>query len=292
MPPPPRLWDDEEEHLIRYLLGRLSPEEEMQIEERVFVEPGFHDELQATSDDLIRAYLVGRLPAEDRTRFDEHFLASARRRERFDFLKDVLGTIQEASGQRRGSRVSRLAVSPWLAAAALVLIAAGLYFTNLRRPPRGDHRADGPATPTPNPTAPPPTATPVPEARPRPTTAPRATAARPETRLVRLPPAADRPVEMALAEETRTVRLEVPLEGPRHPTYDAEIRGEDGEAVWQAKAILPRGPGEPLVLEVPTRVLVADAYELRVSGERLRGMPPGSARAVTYTLRITRRATR
>jgi hypothetical protein len=284
----PILWEEKEERLIRYLLGTASPEEEAEIEESLFVEPGLHDELLATTDDLIRAYLVGKLPADDRKRFETHFLASARRRERFEFLKDVLATIRDVSGRARpalgGVRRGVDWRNPWLALAALLVVAAGLYVALLGRQPREERRALQPVTPEPRPTlAPEATVAPVQEAHQ--TLTPSAPP-RPEA-VVRLP-TAEGPVDVALARETRLVRLEVPLVGARHPTYDAEIRDSKGDSVWRASALVPRAPGEPLVLSVPATVLVADAYELRVGGEQLRDAPPEAARPRTYTLRIAR----
>src|SRR5262245_54681138 len=117
------LWDENEERMVRYLLGASSPEEEAQIDERLFVEGGFHEELLATGDDLIRAYLVGRLPAEDRARFEQHFLASPRGRERFEFLRDVIATVGGPSAEATSGSARRHLWAapwmPWLAAAAL-----------------------------------------------------------------------------------------------------------------------------------------------------------------------------
>ena len=285
----PPLWEANEERLVRYLLGDVPPEEQERIEARLFEEADFHEELRATGDDLIRAYLVGRLPADDRTRFETHFLASPRRRERLAFMRALLDGVEKTSGRARpaGRRATAGMWPVWLAVAAVLLVAAGLYFNRGRRD--SEQRADRPSvrpTPAPRPVesaAPPP----VQQAHNEPTPVPR-TAPRVEIQRVRLPPEPAGALEISLAGETRLVRLEVPLEGPRLPTYDAEIRSGDDEPVWQARALVPNAPGEPLVLEVPARVLVAANYELHVSGERLRDTPPGAVTTRTFALHITR----
>jgi hypothetical protein len=289
---PSALWDDDEERRVRFLLGTLTSEAQAELEDRMLVDPAFHEELLAAADDLIRAYLAGKLPPDDHWRFERHFLASPRRRERYEFIRALMSTVEEELAEpglaRRVPARERQFAPVFWAAAACVLVVLGAWWL---RP-----RPDWPRIAGPSETATPP-------ATPRPaltqTRAPRAArtesprsgigyAGRSPT--MRLPDAPTEPVEVTLARETEQVRLEMPVEDGRHSTYDAEIRrAEGGEAVWQARALMPRAPGEPLVLEVPAHVLVADAYELRVTGERLRDAPTGSELSRSYHLRITRR---
>src|SRR5262245_12996886 len=99
--------DDQERALVAFLLGRLPPEEQARMEERVFVDDQANEELWATADDLIHAYLAGTLSADDRQRFESHFLTSPRRRERVEFVRSLLAAAERVSAAR-----GRAAVAP------------------------------------------------------------------------------------------------------------------------------------------------------------------------------------
>ena len=56
---------ERERELVEYLLGGLAPEERERVEERAFVDDEAYEELEATADDLIHAYLAGTLSPGD-----------------------------------------------------------------------------------------------------------------------------------------------------------------------------------------------------------------------------------
>jgi anti-sigma factor RsiW len=261
-----RLWEENEEPLVRYLLGNVSPGEQAEIEDRLFVEEDFHDRMRAAGDDLIDAYLAGSLPPEDKARFEAHFLASPRRRARFELVRDIVSAVQESAAEAQpAERAVPLAAKPrriprWALAAALLVAAAGLVIA-LRRPA---------------PPLPPLTTTPIPPAS--------------DVSVVRLGERSGQPVEIALASRARTLRLQAPVPDDRHPTFVAVLRSTDGAPVWQARDLVPSGPDEPLDLTVPAALLVADRYELSIEGETLRGVPPRKKTTLTYTLRIYRQS--
>ena len=259
-----RLWEEPEERLARFLLGALPASEQEEVERRLFTDGAFLEEILAVGDDLIDAYLAGSLTPEDKERFETHFLASPLRRERFEMVRGIVSAAQ----RRSAARPSGTRLAPWLVAAAAVLVIATFVGIE-RRGPRGDRTA-GPATPTaPPPTMPPATATPV------------------ETHLVRLAAEGVRPVEVALAHGTQTLRLEVPIGKGRHPTYNAFVRDIKGAVVWASRGLVPRAAGEPLVLTVPARLLEAADYVLHVEGERRRNPRPADV-SLRYTLRVRR----
>lgn len=84
---------DREVLLRAYLLGALSPEEQEPIDDQIAEDEAAHEDLLATQDDLIHAYLADALPAADRERFESHFLASPRRRERMAFIRSLLVAV-------------------------------------------------------------------------------------------------------------------------------------------------------------------------------------------------------
>ena len=254
------LWDEHEERLVRFLLGRLPAAEQEELENRALTEDGFLDEVLATADELIHAYLDAGLSAEDRERFESHFLASPMRRQRFELLRDIGAAVKG-----KPAATPRSAPSVWMwAVAAAILIVAGLVALRLSTTPVPDRRI-AQETPTPPPT---PTADPNP--------------------VVRLPGTASGTAEIPVSAETRTVRIEVPIEDDRYPTFDATLRTADGTKAWESTGLVPPGPGLALVLMVPAEILLAEDYVLQVQGEKLRDAPRQKRLTLEYKLKIAR----
>ena len=269
MPQHMPLWEEQEERLVRFLLGDVTPDEQTEIEDRALVDPELLDEILAAGDDLIHAYLTGSLTEDETRRFETHFLSTPLRRQRFELVRGLVGAAREASAAKRVDPPK--AWWPWAAAAALLLL-VGWLATGVERERTHDRVAR--------------------ERAPSPAAAPALpstnTATPPPTTVVRLPTKTTGTVEMVLPTRAESVRVEVPIENDRHPTYDLEVRAADGSRVWSAKGLVASGPAGSLVAEIPTRVLVADAYELRVEGERLRGAARHARVSLTYRLRVTR----
>lgn len=72
-----------EEDLIlkRFLLGELPERERSDVEERLFSDPEYFNQLCAAEDELIDEYLYGDLDAGEKGRFERHFLTTPERRE-------------------------------------------------------------------------------------------------------------------------------------------------------------------------------------------------------------------
>ena len=262
-----RLWSEQEEPLVRFLLGTLPPAEAEAIEDRLFDDPELLDEVAAAGDDLIHAYLTASLSDEDKQRFESHFLASPIRRRRFEFIRGLIAATRETTPAPAARWVT------WAAAAALVLALGGLgallWPTHPVEVPIA-HEVEPPPTP--------------------PTPAPTATAARPSVtaQVVRVPAAMTRPIDVVLSKETRTLRLEVALAEDRYPGYDVDLRDASGTRVWEARSRVASGPRGSLVLEVPARLLAGARYVLHVAGERMRDDSGEAPWAIQYRLRITR----
>jgi hypothetical protein len=136
---------DNDELLIRYLLGELDEKEQEDVEEQYISNPEFFEELVAVEDDLIDAYAEGGLSQERRARFEDHFLISPERKTRVGFAEAWMNYVSGQSvGAEKPSAVKekgflsflRAAASPSpLLAAAVVLItilAGGLTLEILR----------------------------------------------------------------------------------------------------------------------------------------------------------------
>src|SRR5262249_37768703 len=76
-----------EKLISRYLLGELSKEQQVEIEDRAFADKEYLASITAVENDLIDEYVRHELSAADRRKFESRFLASAERRKRVEFAK-------------------------------------------------------------------------------------------------------------------------------------------------------------------------------------------------------------
>jgi hypothetical protein len=68
--------------IIQYLLGYLPEEETERVEELCFIDEEFAVRLSAVENDLVDAYVRGKLSGEKLERFDSYYLASPKRRKK------------------------------------------------------------------------------------------------------------------------------------------------------------------------------------------------------------------
>lgn len=134
----------EEEALVRYLLGAPLPDTELErIEDAYFRDDRYFDLLLRVEDDLIDRYVRGGLPPDWRDMFERHFLASKRRREKWEVQQAVAAFFRDLArpslltGLRRFIRSQSSVVKTAFVGAALVTVAGLGYFgwrdTELRR---------------------------------------------------------------------------------------------------------------------------------------------------------------
>jgi anti-sigma factor RsiW len=71
-----------EQMMVQYLLGSLSEEETERVEELGFIDDEFAVRLSAVENDLVDAYVRGKLSGEKLERFNSHYLASPKRRKK------------------------------------------------------------------------------------------------------------------------------------------------------------------------------------------------------------------
>lgn len=133
--------DEEREAVLRgYLLGALPPAQQEEIDEQFLDNGGFHAELLAAADDLIHAYLAGELTSADRERFESHFLAARRQRERLAFVRSLMSAVDRVRAPGVGApaprRSSLIPVLPWAAVLVVGLVAGGWSIGEKRRSER------------------------------------------------------------------------------------------------------------------------------------------------------------
>lgn len=82
--------------IARFLLGDLTEEQQIEIEDRAFADKEYLATITAVENDLIDEYVRDEMPAADRLKFESRFLASADRRKRVKFAK-ALATVTSES---------------------------------------------------------------------------------------------------------------------------------------------------------------------------------------------------
>lgn len=133
--------------MMGYILGELSDDEQVRLEELYFVDDRTFEQLAALEDELIDAYVRGELSAQQRKLFELHFLNSRERRRKLAFaesfiqyLSELPGTTSAAERKTWGNRVAgwlgvQRSTVRWAFAAAgavVLLIGAGLVRENWR----------------------------------------------------------------------------------------------------------------------------------------------------------------
>lgn len=121
----------------RFLLGQLPPEEQERIEELAFADVDTFAFLETVEDDLIDEFIQGDLSAEEKQRFENHFLSLPGRRNNLQVsraLQQHLDTMKIRD--RKGfSILAWFSLKPWwfrlaltaTAAVLLVIIAIWIY---------------------------------------------------------------------------------------------------------------------------------------------------------------------
>jgi hypothetical protein len=109
---------------VRFLLGDAAEAEREALERRLFEDESLAEQFEIVEDELIDAYVAGRLPPQERSRFEQAYLGSPERAAKVAFARALdqrLGTDQRAAGTDRGRK--------WLLPlAASLLLGLGGYF--------------------------------------------------------------------------------------------------------------------------------------------------------------------
>jgi hypothetical protein len=82
--------------LVKYLLGDLSEEEQVRVEDRAFDDADYLGALEAAEADLIDTYVHGDLSQADRRRFERRFLASPERLKKVEFARALAQVAADA----------------------------------------------------------------------------------------------------------------------------------------------------------------------------------------------------
>jgi len=140
-----------EKLIAQYLLGELTEEQQVEIEDRAFSDNDYLASITAVENDLIDEYVRGELSAADRQRFENRFLASAERRKRVEFARALSTVISESSAPQKNpvrdaprwswrdslyaflSGLNPAARLAFVAAVILLIVGAGWLFIETQR---------------------------------------------------------------------------------------------------------------------------------------------------------------
>ncbi len=112
--------------LRRYLLGKVTPEAQKSVEERLFSDNQiFWEHLCLVEDDLINDYARGALDDQETADFERHFLCTDERRAKLELARALQAYVERQSDDRRPALhwLRSPVVAPvWTVAAAAVLM--------------------------------------------------------------------------------------------------------------------------------------------------------------------------
>jgi hypothetical protein len=273
---------------VKYLLGNLTEEEQVQVEDRAFADADYLSALEATEADLIDAYVRGELSPADRRSFEFRFLTSPERRRKVEFARALATIASESTTQE-----PRAAGRPFLlrafwgwnpvvqfaaAMAALICIAGGSWLVSenaairsrvaaleaerrdfeLReqslRQRLSEEQSRAAALSAPN-------------------RQPSEAAVAPLVASLVLVPglsrAQTRVEQLVLSPSVQIARIEIELESrDDYPRFRAELRTRRGEEVLSRSNLVRRkaGPGFAVSVDVPASALAVGDYELALKG--------------------------
>jgi hypothetical protein len=284
---------EQEKRMIHYLLGRLSDQEQTELEVRYLADDDCFAELLAMEDELRDAYARGELSAADREAFERRLLLSPQQVRKQEFAYTLSRYLMEAvppPSPRPGVAGKwkswlrlvrpRFVLIPVLSACLLVLVAAGWWLSH-----RSRRQLATASTPTP------PHGPFAPGVAPGQAAGQGQKAAETNTVAFVLNPVLVRgpeqaPPVLAIPPGVSRVRLEARFEG-NYPSYRAVLETADNKLVWSAEHLKDQtfDDGKRVFIELSNSLLDPGDYILTVRGVRI----AGSAETVAeYAFRVAR----
>jgi hypothetical protein len=241
----------DQQNLRKYLLGSLSEEKQQALEERLFTDDGYFEELQVIEDELTDQYLERTLSPEEQQSFEQHFLRAPARRQKLRFASSLKQYIAESGPEESsqaepapekklslfeglfGNRIASIAL-----AAALLLIVAGISWVGLRTL-RSNVPGQAPGG---------------------------------GVLAVSITPGLTRDggelTKVKIPQGTGTLRLRVPLRGDDYNNYRAQLLTGEREKVWETTDLKAStdNQGSFISVDVPSSLLPPNDYQLKIQG--------------------------
>ncbi|MFY9621031.1 MAG: hypothetical protein WAQ99_14555 [Pyrinomonadaceae bacterium] len=277
------------ERLRAYLLGELSGEERLRLDQRLLTDDDVAERVRLVEAQLIDEYVAGELDAPTAEVFHTKFLKTGARREQLRVtaaLQDlasrsaVVVPVPRAAQKRswREALAPFLTVklrSPWVTAGVFALVILGIgviaYLGPQLPPPEpqvAQHPSINAASTPANASSPAQVAQvppPTPQLKPTPSEPPIAVGA-----FVLMPGALRGPGEttrVAVPRGERAIlRLILILENPAPGTYRVELANADGQTVTVRNHLKPRANGQTkIVVDVPARLIQTGDYQIKLA---------------------------
>lgn len=103
-----------EQLLVRYLLGELPEPEQLRLEERFFLDNELYEQLVVLEEELLYDYVQGRLARRERERFEQRFLTSPQARRQAKSAQALMNIVAESVAAERPAPANvRPAAVPW-----------------------------------------------------------------------------------------------------------------------------------------------------------------------------------
>jgi hypothetical protein len=101
------------ELIAQYLLGELSEQEKILLEQQYFGDDDFFEELLVVEGEIIDTYVRDELPGDARERFEAHYLASPRLRQRVEIARSLVDFATDSSASMPLIAEKRRPVISW-----------------------------------------------------------------------------------------------------------------------------------------------------------------------------------
>jgi hypothetical protein len=241
--------------LRRYLLHRSTDDEREAIEQEYFADEGALDAAAAEEDALIEDYLAQRLGTDDRVQFERVYGSTPERRVRVQLSRALNAA---ASRPSHTPTVDRRWLYGSLAAAAVVVLAVGVWFGQRQAPQTAAINPERPNAPI--------TSSPVPQPD---TSAPQNPG--PPVVALTLSPIAVRGTDDAATlippPGSQLVSLTVEgVEAAATTALRAIVRTVDGREVWRGNAVSTATASGQARFDIPVDRLPPDDYIVTVYG--------------------------
>ena len=129
--------DEEQKRIRHYLLGQVNDEERLLIEERIFIDSGFFEQVRMMEEELMEDYVFKILPPEDEASFAQRLLLTPEQIQRWEItrgLKKYSDNAREQNARSSGFSVLRFINPAWavpLAACMIILLIAGVWLMRM-----------------------------------------------------------------------------------------------------------------------------------------------------------------
>jgi hypothetical protein len=269
---------DREQRIAGYLLGRLSEQEEADLEGRYLSDDGLFEELLAVEADLRDAYERGELSRADRQAFEQRLLASSRHREKQAFARALCRYQTQARAPRPSNLLqtwklmfegSYRAIIPAVSAALVVLI-AGVWWAAHKNAPRSGVGGGPPAVAD---------------------SSPQTQGSEGKTLAVVLSGSLLRSggpqlQEVVITPDVNQVQLEARVKAD-FPGYEAVLQTAESKPVWKESNLKAQGAGDAgrVLLTLSSSQLPSGDYILTLRGLPTAGVPETVAE---YAFRVRR----